>query len=377
MLIKKDKMKTVLTKFLAISGIGLLMLASCKKEGTLVKSNGGKPGDLTANATTLPLDRAKVNDTTKVITFNFTKANFGYSAAVTNSLQIDAQGDNWANPTSFTLPVGTFKQGFSTFDFNNLVLKLNLPAGVASQVNVRVVHSLGVNVPPVYSNTLALTVTPFNLTAWLYATGAFSGWQNPGPLQDSLISVTGNGIYTGIINFNATTPDAKEFLILPAKKWDHKYATTEPKTATTTTVTYDAGNNIVAPGNGQYIVTFNSNTGAITFTAADYYSIIGSAPPGTAWQNDYPMKYVNDGNGTWVANNVPMTVGEYKFRQDNQWANSWGPTATAGTATDNGPIGDGNLQLTVAGNYNLTFTMPATPYGTKPPDTAPYTAVKQ
>lgn len=370
-------MKTILTKFLAISGIGLLMLASCKKEGTLVKSNGGTPGDLTANATTLPLDRAKVNDTTKVITFNFTKANFGYSAAVTNSLQIDAQGDNWANPTSFTLPVGTYKQGFSTFDFNNLVLKLNLTAGVASQVNVRIVHSLGVNVPPVYSNTLALTVTPFNLTAWLYATGAFSGWQNPGPLQDSLISVTGNGIYTGIINFNATGNGADEFLILPAKKWDHKYATAQPTSQTTTTVTYDAGNNIVAPGNGQYIVTFNSNTGAITFTPADFYTIIGSAPPGTAWQNDYPMKYVNDGNGVWVANNVPMTVGEYKFRQDAQWTNSWGPTATAGTATDNGPIGDGNLQLTVAGNYNLTFGMPATAFGTKPPDTAPYTAVKQ
>jgi len=370
-------MKTVLTKFLAVSSIALLMLASCKKEGTIVKSNGGTPGALAATTTTPTLDRTKVNDTTKIISFTFTKPTYNFTAAVTNTLQIDAQGDNWAHPTSFTMATGATSQSFSTAVFNALLLKLNLPADVAAQVNVRLVHSLSTATAPIYSNVLSVTATPFNLTAWLYVTGAFSGWQNPGPQEDSLVSVTGNGIYTGIINFNATSSDAKEFLILPVKKWDHKYATNEPKTQTTTTVTYDAGNNIVAPGNGQYIVTFNSNTGAITFTAADFYTIIGSAPPGTAWNNDYPMKYVNDGNGLWVANNVPMTVGEYKFRQDAQWTNSWGPTATAGTATDNGPIGDGNLQLTVAGNYNLTFAMPPTPFGTKPPDTAPYTAVKQ
>jgi hypothetical protein len=89
------------------------------------------------------------------------------------------------------------------------------------------------------------------------------------------------------------------------------------------------------------------------------------------------MKYVNDGNGLWVANNVPMIVGEYKFRQDGQWTNSWGPTSTAGTITDSSPIGDGNIQLTTAGNYNFTFYMPATVYGTTPAVTTTYTAVKQ
>ena len=374
-------MKTLLTKFLVIGSASLLMLASCKKEGTKVMSNGGKPGDLTANQTTLPLNKAMVNDTTKVIVFNFTKANFGYSAAVTNILQIDANGDNWANPTSFTLPAGTFTEGFNTFDFNNLVLKLNLTAGVAAQVNVRIEHSLGVNVPAVYSNTLALTVTPFNLTSWVYLPGAYEGWSFPGKNADSLISVTGNGIYTGIVNFPTAS---SEFLIVPAQSWSNKWATTDAGTNDPSTVTYSTeyvtggGNNFVSPKTaGYYLLTFNSNNNTLKIEPADFYSIIGSAPPGTAWQNDFPMKYLNDGSGNWIANNVPMTVGEYKFRQNNQWTNSWGPTATPGTATDNGPIGDGNLQLTVAGNYNLTFTMPATPFGTKPPDTAPYTAVKQ
>jgi hypothetical protein len=195
-----------------------------------------------------------------------------------------------------------------------------------------------------------------------------------------LISVTGNGVYVGIINFSAGN---NQFLITPAKNWNNKWATSAPAanptgTSVTDAVVYNGPNNFYAPvAAGNYLVTLNTNTNQITIQPADFYTIIGSAPPGTAWNNDYPMKYLNDGSGNWVATNVPMIVGEYKFRQDAQWTNSWGPTTTAGTATDNGPTGDGNLQLTTAGNYNLTFTMPATAYGTKPPDTAPYTAVKQ
>lgn len=359
------------------------MLASCKKEGTLVKATSGTPGALTANTNTLALNKAMVSDTTTVITFNFTKANFGFSAAVTNTLQIDAVSDNWANPTTFTLGTGVYSQGFSTGVFNSLILKLNLPAGVASPVNVRVVHSLGPNVTPVYSNTLALTVTPFDLTSWVYLPGAYEGssWPNPGPLEDSLVSVTGNGVYVGIINFPA---GANQFLVIPVKgswtnKWATNFASSNPTgNSVTYPVTYNGANNFYAPvAAGYYLITLDTNGNTISIVPADFYTIIGSAPPGTAWNNDYPMKYINDGNNTWVANNVPMTVGEYKFRQDDAWTNSWGPSATAGMATDSSPTGDGNIQLTTAGNYNFTFVMPATASGATPLVTTSYTAVKQ
>jgi hypothetical protein len=370
-------MKTVLTKFLALSSIGLLALASCKKSDPMVKTNGGTPGTLSANTSTPVLDKTKLNDTTKVVNFTFTKPAFGFSAAVTNTLQIDAQGDNWANPTSVTLGNGKYSQGYSTNDFNNMLLKLNLPAGVASQVNVRLQSSLGSGSKPIYSNMLNLTVTPFNLTSWLYITGAFSGWQNPGPQEDSLVSITGNGVYTGIINFNATTADAKEFLILPVKKWDHKYATNEPKTQTSTTVTYDAGNNLVAPGNGHYLITFNSNTGTITFTPADYYSIIGNAANGWNDGDDVDMKYINDGSGDWVATTTlsvqsPPNDG-YKIRKNHAWTTSYGtisPTDGKSLTSNNGV----NIGNAVAGTYKITFWLnPADNTGV----TAFYTAIKQ
>src|ERR1700678_398672 len=142
-------MKSVLTKFLALGSVALLMLSACKKElAPNVVSNGGKPGALTASVTTLPLDKPRLNDTTSVIIFSFTKANYGFSAAITNTLQIDPQGDNWVHPASATLGTGVYSQGYSTNVFNSLLLKLNLAGGVASQVNVRVQHVVSASVAP-------------------------------------------------------------------------------------------------------------------------------------------------------------------------------------------------------------------------------------
>lgn len=370
-------MKTTLIKLLALSGIALLLMPACKKSDTLVTSNGGTPGTLTASSMSPTLNKASVGDvTTQVITFNFTKATYNFNAAVTYTLQIDKPSDNWKTPTSVTFANGVTSQSYDTYDFDNLLLKLGLPGGVATTVNVRLVQTVSSYTSPIYSNVLTLNVTPFNLTSWIYVTGAFNNWNAASP--DSLISSTSNGIYQGIINFTAGN---NQFLLLPAKNFNNKYATTQSSTPTTT-VAYNASNNLIAPtAAGQYLVTYNQNLGTITFQLADYYSMIGSA--GLGWNgtgNDTFMKYINDGTGTWIVTGVPMTVGEYKFRQDAAWTNSWGPSGTAGILTDNNPIGDGNIQLTTAGTYTLTFVQPATVIGASPATpplvTTTYTAVK-
>ncbi len=371
-------MKTKILNFLAIVGIASLMLTSCKKNDPKIISNGGKGGTLTVSSTTPVLSKNALSDTSSVVTFKVTQSNWGAPTVTpTNVLQIDSAGDNWKKPISVTLSAGVLTQRFSTATFNAMLLKLHLPAGTASKVEARVISSVSTSVY-IYSNSLTLTVTPFNLTSWVYVAGAYEGWANPGPQEDSLVSVTGNGIYTGIINFNATGSGANQFLILPVKgSWTNKYATNDPTTQVpSSTVTYNANNNFNAPAApGQYIVTLNLNSNTITFQAADYYSITGSAALG--WGIDTPLKFINDGTNTWAANNVAMVVGEYKFRQDDQWTNSWGPGATAGTAVSSGATGDGNLQLTTAGNYNFTFVMPATAYGSTPLASTTYTSVKK
>jgi len=356
-------MKKKLTKLLAVCSIGLLLLPSCKKDGKLATSNGGKAGTLTASVTTLPLDKSKINDPSMVISFSFTAPDFGYSAAVTNTLQIDVPGDNWKNPTSATLGTKVNSQGYSTADFNNLVLKLNVPAGVATPIDVRVMHSISATVAPVYSNTLSLTVTAFNLTSWVYVPGAYEGssWPNPGPLEDSLVSVTGNGVYTGIINFPA---GGSQFLIVPVKgSWAFKYAATNnPGTGTSATFSTEyvssGGNNFQAPtAGGDYWVTLNTNTNQLTIVPADYYSVIGDAAQG--WSTDVDLKYINDGSGDWVVT-TPLTVelppnDGYKIRKDHDWGVSYGtPNPVNGDQLVNAG-GDLNIGSPVAGTFKITF----------------------
>lgn len=379
-------MKTILTKLLGISGIALLMLTSCKKDGKLVTSNGGQAGTLSASVTTLPLDKAKVSDPSTVINFSFTSANYGFSAAVTNTLQIDVPSDNWKNPASSTLGLNVNSQGYSTADFNNLVLKLNVPAGVATPIAVRVMHSISVNVPPIYSNVLSLTVTAFNLTSWVYVPGSYEGWGNPGAQEDSLISPTGNGVYSGIINFPAGDRD---FLIVPVKgSWANKWATTDGETSGSTSATYSTqyvtggDNNFFAPSTpGYYLVTLNTNTNQISIVQADSYSVIGDGAQGWNPGNDVPMKFINDGNNTWTVTTALVSTGSIKIRQDDAWTWSWGipnsGSAGAGVPSTLNDTSNGNIPVPASGNYNVSFIMAATPNGTTPAVTTTYTLTKQ
>jgi hypothetical protein len=360
-------MKTVLTKFMVFGGIILLMLSACKKGDTLVTSNGGKAGALTSSATTLVLQKASLTDTTKVINFNFTQANYGYSAVVTNTLQIDKAGDNWANPTSVTLNNKVLSQGYSTIDFDNILLKQGLIGGTASTVQVRLVQSISSTVTPVYSNVLTLTVTPFNLTSWLYAVGAFQGWN--AATADSLLSATSNGIYIGIINFTAGN---NQFLILPAKSFTNKYGTNDAPGITSRTVTYNGSNNFYAPAvAGQYIVTLNLNTNTISFALANTYSVIGSSTPGGNFSTDIDLtKYVNDGVTGWTAT-MALTVGQIKFRQNHDWTYSWGdvtPVDGINATNSNG----GNINIATAKSYVVSFNILPSVIGVTPPVTATY-----
>jgi hypothetical protein len=370
-------MKKILTKLLALSGIGLLMLSACKKSDPLVVNAGAKSSSLTTTATTLVLDKTKLNDTSAAIMFTFTAPTYNYKAVVKNSLQIDAAGDNWKNPASAQLGTTGASQGYSTAAFNTLLLKLNLPAGVASQVNVRVVNALSTDVAT-YSNTVTLTVTPFNLESWLYVPGAYEGWANPGPQEDSLLSATDNGIYVGIINFTAGN---NQFLVLPVKgSWTHKYATNDAQGSTSSTVAYDGPNNYYAPSAaGQYLVTFNINNNTISFAPANFYSVIGDAAQG--WGTDVPMKFINDGNLNWVATLPLVSTGAFKIRQSDDWTYSWG-IPKPGTAGDGIPntlndTQNNNISIPASGNYKVVFNIPITLAGATPVVTTTYSVTAQ
>jgi hypothetical protein len=340
-------MKTVLTKFIAVSSIPLLMLTACKKNDPIVKTNGGTAGTLSSNTQNLVLQKASFTDTTKVIKFTFTKPEFGFSAAVNNTLQIDSMGDNWKKPQSYTLPAKTYSQGFSTADFNTLLLKMNLAAGLSNKIQVRVQHALSAS-SYVYSNVLTLDVTPFNLISYLWVPGTYQN-SDPNkqwipPAADSLVSPTDNGVYTGYVYFDA----GGIFKVTTAKDWNH----TNYGDGGGGGKISSSGGNLNSPGAGLYFVTVDLNANTIKYQAYQHtWSLIGDAD--VDWSTDFQMPFVQNDNAYEVVTTLKSTGG-FKFRADNDWAISYGnPTPITGQLTSSN---GGNLTAPAAGKYLVKFT---------------------
>jgi len=367
-------MKTIFTKSLAIGSIALLMLASCKKDETKVVATNGKAGALQASSSSIVLTKAELNNT--AVTFNFTAADFGYKAAITNTLQIDAKSDNFASPKEYVVAAGKLTQSFTTLDFNALMLALGLPTGSASDVSVRIKSQLSAGMAPVYSNTMAISVTPFSLVTYAYVPGAYQGW-NPAS-ADSLASAKGDGVYTGVINFTAGND---QFLITSAKNWNNKWATTDgPQTGSpavySTEYVTGGGNNFYAVSKttvdpavniytSQVVLDDNKHTLTITPTL---WSVVGDASPGgwpggSGYQSDTDMKFDN-GTQTWWVKVDLKAGGAIKFRMNHDWGKNYGSVTTAGvldTADNN------NISITVTGTYLVTINL----------NTLAYTLVKQ
>ena len=108
---------------------------------------------------------------------------------------------------------------------------------------------------------------------------------------------------------------------------------------------------------GKYTsITFNKDSGEYTFVAAPVFNSLaivgdgaGGWPGGTTPNPDTNVLTTTDGEN-YTLNNLVLTTGPIKFRQDYAWTSSWGgagfPTGT--------PSGD-NLNAT-AGTWNVAFT---------------------
>ena len=322
-------MKSLIFKSLAFSLI-TLSLWSCKKDETRSVATAGTSGSLSSSVSSIVIDRTMLES--KVITFNLTDANFGYQAAISNVLQLAVKGSNFANPKETILAANVKSVEFNGLDFNNLLLSMNLPTTANSDIEVRLKSSISNAVTPVYSNIVSLSARPFPLTSWIYVPGNYQGWD---PTRaDSLISPTGNGVYTGVIVF-----DGGNFKITTAKKWDVAYGATGPGTLSTT----GGDINSVTAGSMQLDVDLNQLTYKLTPLV---WSIIGNAIPGSNWSVDTDAKFINDGTNRWIVT-LDLVPGALKFRKNYDWGTNIGDAA------------GNDITITSAGNYTLTATINA------------------
>ncbi|MFW0716366.1 SusE domain-containing protein [Pedobacter sp. N23S346] len=326
-------MKSKLFKSFAL-GLIALSLWSCKKEETQTVSNITPAGTLAASATNISLVQS--NGTQTAVTLNYPlSAATGYVVPVSSTLQFDLKGKNFSSPREINVTAGTYAPTVTAL--NNMILALGGVVGTPAQVEVRLKSGAAAN-DMSYSNVVTLSATPYLASAWIYAPGAYQGWTPA--TADSLISLSSNGIYTGMIAF---TPGKLAFKITPAKKWDLSYGDAGAGTIST------SGGDINSPDAVVKQVTVDLNKSTYSITTPKEWSLIGDATPG-GWAIDTDMKVINDGKSMVYTLETTLVKGEFKFRFGHDWAIDLGGGTTLA-------LGGGNIKVETPGTYSITLTL--------------------
>lgn len=316
------------------------LLWSCKKEEEHIVASTGTPTEFSASASSLILSKENAEDT--LLTFNWTKSDFGYKAAITNVIQFDVAGGDFSNAKEVIADVGSSSKKFTGVDINTLLLSMDLPTGEPASIIARLKTQItSSSLAPVYSETVNLQATPFSLISYIYVPGDYQGW-NPA-IADSLTSPRSNGIYEGIIYFPDSEGASFEFKITTGKSWDNGYGGAGGGMLSTD------GENLKAPGAGSYQIKVDLN--ALTFEMLPLtFGIIGDATAG-GWDSDTDMLFDN-GRQVWTLT-THLNVGELKFRKNDSWDVDYGDNGHDGTLDSGGA----NIPIASAGEYEIILDL--------------------
>lgn len=339
------------TLFLALATT--VLWSSCKKEETKVLLNPGGANTLTSTISTIVLVQA--NGANTAGSFTWSKADFGFKAATSYTLQLCKGGTNFATASTTEINLGSsLTKSFTVTEFNGKMLDI-IPYGSAQAVQARVKAVVSSSVDPVYTNVVSMTVTAYrdliNYTfpQALWIAGNYQGW-SPGSapkIVDKFASGTTGSNYEGYINFTDPSP---QFKMVKGNDWS---AGDYGNCGGANSLSSPCGTNF-SLGSGAGIYLLRANTNALTWSATKIttWGIIGSATPG-GWGSSTPMTF-NAGSGTWTIT-TDLTGGqELKFRANDDWAINFGDNSPA----DNKPEYNGsNIAINQGGNYTITLDL--------------------
>lgn len=281
-------------------------------------------------------------------TFSWTEADFGFSAAVSYTVEIDVAGNSFADAVTLAVVNGLSMEDLTVGKLNGIMLAKGRPDGVASAMDVRVVATINPDVTPVYSATVPINVTPYKANIVypkLQVPGAYQGW-DPAKENTVIFDRKSNGNFEGYLYF--ADPNV-EFKYTNGPSWDVNWGDTGADG------TLDpGGDNIKAVDAGYYRLNVNIN--ALTHTyAKTAWGLIGSATPG-GWDSDQDMT-VDPATGI-MSITLDLVVGEIKFRANDDWAINMGDNDGNKSLEYDGT----NIAITEDGNYTIDLIINAADY---------------
>lgn len=267
------------------------VLYSCEKDENRVVFEGGTPPVLTASvAGPLVLDKDQKDD--EAVKFTWTNPEYQFNTGVssqdvTYTLQFDLQGADFKSPNMQERAIAKdLEVTLTVGELNGFLSRMELDAGTAYNMQIRIKSTLVNNAVPLYSNVIAMTITPYLDFAveppgtlannyldgelWMVGDAVASGWQNPLPApydvtQKFSRAAPGDVLhYEANINFNAT---GGYKLIQTQGVWATQYHALDGNAKLSGDFEKkDSDPQFPSPGPGLYKVEINFQTGKYKLT---------------------------------------------------------------------------------------------------------------
>jgi hypothetical protein len=333
--------------FIYLVLIGLLAtFSSCEKDEDKVVMLGSPVAPSISIMPDLTLTRTNGNN---VLVFVGTPVNPGFNASSNYFLEAAAAGTNFAEPVVVLSSIQDTAMRITVSDLNSALLK-KFPADQVSSVDFRIrsvlVVDAGTGAVGTSSNPLVYLSDVKNANVTVYGLPRLDFVAN-NEVFGKVESALGDGSYTGFIKLDNT----KAFTI---KDPDSN-------------ITYGkAGETIVENGtatthdnSGWHQITVNTNDKTISIVPY----MVAAVGEFTDWGNQ-PDKFMDydSQNGYWYTT-IDLPIGPMKFRLNSAWTSNWGPGSDMSLPADgkiNLPNSNGNILITSAGNYTISFTVNGT-----------------
>lgn len=311
-------------------------------------------------------------------TFKVSAADYGVSAPITYSLQIDKTGNNFANAQTITSSSTTSLAVTVVQLYNALTgaTALNLPTNVKASIDVRVMATIGASLQPVYSNVKTIIVKPLpslkpytdvtpNLWyiiglgdgKWTYSASGIGVSMFPLSLvSGKAYSSAGDGTFTYTGYFQAS----KGFKIVSGKtadmgSWNVQWGNSGGSGINSPIKNSSSSSDFKVPSDGYYTITLNSLANTLSIVATPSGSIPTSSFASmnlkgdwNSWGSNLMTAFGSTNNHQWYTSVTITGTGGLKFNSGGTW---WGGTAF--------PLGLGSTTLGnisySAGTYTVCF----------------------
>ena len=149
-----------INKILLLVTVITVVFAGCRKVDDLPIYEDGSSVTLSASSSAIAPALADSNK--PVVEFSWSDPKYASNEATFKYIvEIDSAGRNFSNKVTMEV-IGDRKKAITGRELNNILLNYGFALGTPYKLNVRVISSYGNNNEKYTSNTLTVTVTPFN-----------------------------------------------------------------------------------------------------------------------------------------------------------------------------------------------------------------------